>query len=145
MEDSIVVSYDNITQLKADAQAARRELVLQQAFEVSINGITFFEAIREKMSAVISDFRLVMINEAGLRMSGYTRQELLGRTLWEIYPATGINGPFSRYVAVCETGQPYMGEVLVVIALFRYPFLLMNFLGEHGMLDGRWLLRGNFN
>lgn len=110
MEDSIVVSYDNITQTKADAEAARQVSVMQQTFDASVNGITVFEAVRNDGSGPITDFRFVMINEAGLSMSGYTREELLGHTLWEIYPATGINGLFSRYVAVCETGQPFAGE-----------------------------------
>ncbi len=110
MEDSIVVSYDNITQFKADAEAARQAIVLQQAFDASVNGITVFETVRNTGSDAITDFRFVMINEAGLSMSGFTRDELLGHTLWEIYPATGINGLFSRYVAVCETGQPFAGE-----------------------------------
>ena len=110
MQDSIIVSYDNITQRKADAEAARQAIVLQQAFDASVNGITVFEAVCNNGSGPITDFRFVMINEAGLNMSGFTRNELLGHTLWEIYPATGINGLFSRYVAVCETGQPFAGE-----------------------------------
>ena len=109
MEDSIVVSYNDITQIKADAEAARLANVLQQAFDASISGITVFEAVRDEQDR-IDDFRFTMINEAGLRMSGYTRAELIGRTLWEIYPATGINGLFDQYVQVYETGQPFSGE-----------------------------------
>lgn len=110
MQDSVIVSYDNITQRKADAEAARQAIVLQQAFDASVNGITVFEAVRDNESGPITDFRFVMINETGLSMSGYTRDELLGHTLWEIYPATGINGLFSQYAAVCETGQPFTGD-----------------------------------
>lgn len=109
-EDSLVVSYDNITHIKANAQAARQSIVLQQAFDVSVNGIAVFEAVRDNGSGPITDFRFVMINKAGLNMSGFTREELLGHTLWEIYPATGTNGLFSQYVAVCETGQPFIGD-----------------------------------
>ncbi len=108
--DNLVVSNDDITRIRADAEAARQASVLQQAFNASVSGITVFDAVRDAGSGAITDFRFVMVNEAGLTMSGYTRNELLGHTLWEIYPATGINGLFSRYVAVCETGQPFTGE-----------------------------------
>ena len=84
-------------------------VLLQKAFDLAVNGVTVFETLRDKQNQIY-DFRLTMINEAGVRMSGYMRNELIGKTLWEIYPATKINGQFDRYVQVCETGQPYTGE-----------------------------------
>lgn len=119
MEDSVVVSYDNITQAKATADAARQASVFEQSFGASISGVTVYETIYDA-DGRISDFCFVMINEAGLRMSGgyarddmsggYTRAELLGRTVWQIYPATSINGLFDQYVQVCQTGEPISGE-----------------------------------
>jgi PAS domain-containing protein len=109
MDDSVVVTYDDITRRKADANAARLASVLEQAFDASVNGITVLEAISDEQGE-ISDFRFLMINEAGLRMSGYTRDYLLNRTLWEVYPATGINGLFAEYKRVFQTGHPYSGE-----------------------------------
>lgn len=84
-------------------------VLLQKAFDLAVNGVTVFETLRDEHSQIY-DFRLTMINEAGVRMSGYLRNELIDKTLWEIYPATKINGQFDRYVQVCETGQPYTGE-----------------------------------
>jgi PAS domain S-box-containing protein len=92
-----------------NAEAAQPAEVFERAFHASVNGITVYEAIRNEQGK-IGDFRFVMINEAGLRMSGYTREELLGKSVWQIYPATKINGLFDRYVQVCETGQPFSGE-----------------------------------
>ncbi|WP_425290895.1 PAS domain-containing protein [Spirosoma linguale] len=108
-ENSVVVSYHDITQSKADAEASRLSSVLQQAFDVSVNGITVFEAIHDEQGEVV-DFQFVMINDAGIRLGGYKREELLGRTLWEIYPATKINGLFDDYVNVYKTGQPVEKE-----------------------------------
>jgi signal transduction histidine kinase len=110
MEDCLVVSYSNITQHKANEDAARRASVLEQAFDSALSGITVYEAILDETGEV-DDFRFLMINEAGLRMSsGFTRDELIGKTLWQIYPATGLNGLFSKYVQVYKTGKPLAGE-----------------------------------
>jgi signal transduction histidine kinase len=107
MQDGVIVSYDTTTQAKANA--ARLPSVLQQAFDSAIGGFTVYEAVYDA-SGKIDDFRFVMINDTGLRMSGYTREELIGKALWEIYPATGITGLFNQYVQVCETGEPLSGE-----------------------------------
>ncbi|AUD00421.1 PAS domain-containing protein [Spirosoma pollinicola] len=87
-ENSVVVSYNDISQSKADADAARRAHVLEETFNASINGITVFEAICDE-AGMVTDFRFVMINEAGLRMSGYKREDLLGKTLWRSIPLRG--------------------------------------------------------
>lgn len=109
VEDNLVVSYTNIGQFKADADAAQRAQVLERAFDASVSGITVYEAVRNEQGQ-IDDFRFVMINEAGLRMSGYTREQLIGNSVWQIYPAIKLNGLFNQYVTVCETGQPFSGE-----------------------------------
>lgn len=103
-ENSVVVSCQDITPAKVNAEPDRLNSLLQKAFDVSVNGITVFDALYDGQGEV-TDFEFVMINEAGVRMGGYTREELLGRTLWEIYPATKINGLFNEYVRVCKTGQ----------------------------------------
>jgi PAS domain S-box-containing protein len=109
LPDSIIVSYDNITQAKAAAAAVRQADLLQHAFDSAISGFTVYDALYDA-AGQIDDFRFVAINEAGLRMSGYTREQLIGKTIWEIYPATGINGLFDQYVRVCQTGEPLSGE-----------------------------------
>ncbi len=109
VDDNLVVSYTDISRAKADAEAAQRAEVLKRAFDASISGITVYEAVRNQ-EGQIDDFRFAMINDAGLRMSGYTREKLIGKSVWQIYPATKINGLFDQYVQVCETGQPYSGE-----------------------------------
>ncbi|MBC3785809.1 PAS domain-containing protein [Spirosoma utsteinense] len=106
MEDSVVVTYNDITRNKANAAAARLVTVFEQAFNAALHGITVLEAIHDEQDQ-LTDFRFILINPAGLRMSGYTREYLLQRTIWEVYPATGINGLFAEYARVYQTGQPY--------------------------------------
>lgn len=105
MGDSVVVTYDDITRSKANAVTARLATAFEQAFDAATNGITLLEAVHDEQGQ-LTDFRFVLINPAGLRMSGYTREYLLSHTLWEVYPATGINGLFAEYARVYQTGQP---------------------------------------
>ncbi|MBC3784704.1 PAS domain-containing protein [Spirosoma utsteinense] len=79
------------------------------ALEESSSGVTVLEAMQDEQGQV-EDFRFVLIKKAGLQMSGYKPNELLGRTLWEIYPATGINGLFNQYVQVFNTGKAVATE-----------------------------------
>lgn len=109
VNDTLVVSYTDISQAKADAEAARQANLMERAFDASVSGITVYEAIRDEQGQ-IDDFRFVMINKSGLRMSGYTREQLIGHSVYHIYPATKLNGLFNQYVQVCETGQPFSGE-----------------------------------
>lgn len=109
LDDCLIMTYNDNRQQKVNVDTTRRADILERAFEASVNGITVYEAVRNEQGQV-DDFRFVMINEAGLRMSGYTRDDLLGRSVWQIYPATKINGLFDRYVQVYETGKLYSGE-----------------------------------
>ncbi len=104
LEKSLLLTYSDITDSKINTASQPLIDVLQQSFDESVNGISVFEAIRDE-SEQISDFKLVMINKAGLQMSGFLSKEILGRTIWEMYPATSINGLFDQYVRVYETGK----------------------------------------
>ncbi|WP_170069451.1 PAS domain-containing protein [Spirosoma pollinicola] len=105
LEKSLLLTYADITDSKIDIDSVPLTDVLQQSFDESVSGISVFEVIRDS-NGQISDFELVMINKAGLQMSGFLSKEILGRTIWEMYPATSINGLFDQYVRVYETGKP---------------------------------------
>ena len=109
LDDGLMVLYNDITQIKAGPEAAPLANFFERAFNESVNGMTVFEAVREE-DGQISDFRLVTVNAAGLRMNGHRREELLGRMLRQMDPAAGTDGRFEQYVRVCQTGQPFSGE-----------------------------------
>ncbi|GAB2521781.1 PAS domain-containing sensor histidine kinase [Spirosoma aerophilum] len=105
---SVVVSYTDISQYKADAHTARMAMVLQQTFDASPSAIIVFEAIRGEQQE-IEDFAFAIVNKAGLDMmpdGSNQRETLLTKTLWQIYPGTHMNGLFEKYVQVCEQGIP---------------------------------------
>lgn len=92
-----------------DDTAESGATLLQQAFNEAANGLSVFEVILDNHGQP-SDFRLVMLNKAGRTMSGSLGEELVGKTLWEMYPATKINGLFDRYVQVWQTGVLFSSE-----------------------------------
>jgi PAS domain S-box-containing protein len=84
------------------------------------NGLlSSLEALDEalfRMSAVrdadgrIVDFRYEYCNRAGLTVLQRRREEVLGRSLLEMFPAHRTNGLFDAFVRVTETGEPYRFE-----------------------------------
>ncbi|GAB3792281.1 hypothetical protein GCM10028819_02200 [Spirosoma humi] len=104
LEKNILITFTDSTDAKTDVDEGAMADTMRLAFEESVNGISVFEAIRDEYGQV-SDFKLIMVNEAGLKMTGYQRDDVVGRTMWEMYPATSINGLFKQYVQACETNQ----------------------------------------
>ncbi|AKD54772.1 PAS domain-containing protein [Spirosoma radiotolerans] len=104
LEKNLLITFADITETKMEVGEAAMTDTMQLVFDESVNGISIFNAIRDEHGQ-ISDFRLMMVNEAGLRMTGYQRDDVVGRTIWEMYPATSINGLFKQYVRACETNQ----------------------------------------
>ncbi|GAB2560595.1 hypothetical protein GCM10027085_59480 [Spirosoma aerophilum] len=109
MEKSLLITYTDITESKTDVDTEPLADILQLAFDESPYGVSVFEALQDEQGRV-NDFKLVMINKAGMVMSGFLHNGLLGRTIWEMYPSTGINGLFGQYVKVYETSQPISTE-----------------------------------
>ena len=59
----------------------------------------------------VVDFELAYINTAGARMLGAPPEEMVGRTLLELFPATRDLGVFAAYRRVLETGEPHEQEL----------------------------------
>ncbi|GAB4033825.1 PAS domain-containing protein [Spirosoma jeollabukense] len=111
MLHNLLITYIEIPQTPSedDDTGESGSTLLQQAFNEAANGLSVFEVILDEHGQP-SDFRLVMLNKAGRVMSGSLGEELVGKTLWEMYPATKINGLFDRYVQVWQTGVLFSSE-----------------------------------
>lgn len=66
-------------------------------------------SVRE--GGVIADFLLVYINEAGCRLVGRSRDQLIGRRYRRLWPETVHEGTLPLYRAVVETGRPFTRTV----------------------------------
>ncbi|GAA4949325.1 SpoIIE family protein phosphatase [Actinoplanes utahensis] len=72
-------------------------------------GWALARAVRD--GAVVADFELLYLNDAGCELVGRTRGDLLGRRYRELWPETVHDGTLPFYRAVVETGVPAVRTV----------------------------------
>ncbi|RYF72713.1 MAG: PAS domain-containing protein, partial [Cytophagaceae bacterium] len=71
-----------------------------------LSGLTAFDAVTDDSGDVV-DFRVTLINDGALLFSGvYTREQMLGKTVTELYPESRQQGMLQHYLTVYRNGQP---------------------------------------
>lgn len=78
---------------------------LKGVLHSSLSGIQAFSAIRDKGGRII-DFRCLLMNPSAEVIEGKKAEEVIGRSLLEVYPWTRDAGLFQKYVELVETGKP---------------------------------------
>lgn len=73
-------------------------------------GIAYLEPIRNK-KGVIVDFLDIMKNSAAFKLTGRKKEEVIGKSLLEIFPGHLVEGLFDTYVKVADTGVSYESEL----------------------------------
>src|SRR3954454_873748 len=66
-------------------------------------------AVRDA-TGTVRDFRYNYCNQAALRVLGRARDDVIGRSLVELFPLHKTNGLLDAYVHVTETGEPLRYE-----------------------------------
>ncbi|MBO0949654.1 PAS domain-containing sensor histidine kinase [Fibrella forsythiae] len=105
--DGFFLIFSDITTRKeAEVSLIHRNQLLDGVINTFLSGITAFEPIMNDAGEVI-DFRVTLVNDGALLLlgGGYTREQLLGNTLIQLYPETQEQGMFHHYLAVYRTGQ----------------------------------------
>ena len=72
-----------VERLLGDAEAARAEAEAERARTASI-----LEATADGYFALDAAFRFIAVNTASERLLGHTRDQLVGRVLWDVFPGT---------------------------------------------------------
>jgi signal transduction histidine kinase len=89
--------------------------MLNGVLESAVSGIAVLKAIRDPHGR-ITDFTIQLVNPAGERILGKSRQQLQGTTLLDNWPGHVEAGLFDLYAGVADTGVPgemelhYKGE-----------------------------------
>jgi PAS domain S-box-containing protein len=85
----------------------------EEQFRTSIgnllDGFAIFSAVRDYNNEIV-DFRYEYINEVGCRLNQRSREQHIGHTLLELFPAHIGSGIFEQYVHVVETGEPLVND-----------------------------------
>lgn len=105
--DGVVVNFIDVTDRKRAELAVQRQAdELRAVLDASISSIFYMRAIRNEASGRIVDFRINLANRTTERSTNLTPEQVIGRTLLEMFPGNVENGFFEAYVRVVETGQP---------------------------------------
>ncbi|MGB7621951.1 MAG: PAS domain S-box protein [Terriglobia bacterium] len=117
-KECFVAAFENITERKRAERILRdSEERFRTSVENMLDGFAIFSAIRNK-AGKITDFRYEYINDTGCQMNQRRREEHLGHTLLELYPANQAEGFFDEYVRCAETGRPLIRESVNYTDLF---------------------------
>ncbi|GAB2525941.1 sensor histidine kinase [Spirosoma aerophilum] len=104
----LITHYPSAHDKEVDVQEARHNALLERIFATSLLGIVVHRAIRDSIG-VITDFRVIEVNEASLKMMG-SLTTIKGQTLKQYHPQTETHGLFNQFVQVCETGVSFETE-----------------------------------
>lgn len=95
-----------ILEKERDEQAQLLSLILNS----SINGVYTLEAIRNTAD-VITDFRIMHVNNVFCQMSGKKFEDLVGKVFSDVFPDSKKSGLFERNCRVLATGEPVKQEL----------------------------------
>lgn len=106
----LVISLIDINDRKrAELQARQQAAEIRATLDASLNSILLMRAIRNETGTIV-DFRMETANRAVTISLFKTPDELVGRTLLEVFPGNVESGFFALYARVADTGQSEKAE-----------------------------------
>ncbi len=105
---------------RAELQA--RENLFRAAIEASQEAFDLMEAMRDGAGR-IEDFRITQVNAATERLTGYKREQMIGKRVSELFPVTRNGGFLAKYIEVVETRRPWFSEFAIDAANVRAGWL----------------------
>ncbi|MBS1820984.1 MAG: EAL domain-containing protein [Acidobacteria bacterium] len=93
----------------ASEGAKEAESKFLAATEVSLDAFSLLESVRNAAGQIV-DFRIQYVNANGEKLTGHSRNQLLGQSLCDNMPVLKATGLFDRCCQVVETGVPLNQE-----------------------------------
>ncbi|AXC11399.1 diguanylate cyclase/phosphodiesterase (GGDEF & EAL domains) with PAS/PAC sensor(s) [Acidisarcina polymorpha] len=97
---------------RAEAEARSSELRLLGAAESSMDCLYFCEAVRGA-SGEIEDFVFTYVNSNAVNLVAFSREELIGARMCELFPMNLKLGLFEKYRRIVLTGETFVGEFMI--------------------------------
>ncbi|CAG1000426.1 partial two-component system, cell cycle sensor histidine kinase and response regulator CckA, partial [Planctomycetaceae bacterium] len=94
------------------AEMQRQVNLFQEAIEASQEAFDLMQAIRDEHGRIV-DFEIVQINSRTEQLTGYTREQMIGKRVCELFPVTRDQGYFEKYIEVVETRKPWLSEFAI--------------------------------
>ncbi|WP_207494850.1 PAS domain-containing sensor histidine kinase [Aridibaculum aurantiacum] len=118
LDDGFLAMLSDITELKESQKVLQQQSdYLNSIFNASLNAVCTCEAIRDEEGKIL-DLQYTQINEMFKQMIGKNEEEVLGKTMRQLFPTAVANGIYDTHCKVIETGVParfdikYKGEGL---------------------------------
>jgi PAS domain S-box-containing protein len=109
--DGFLVMMSDIEEVKrAHATLQQQSDYLHSVLDASPAGIYTCEAVRDEQGD-ITDLRYTQVNEMFGQIIGIGQEEVVGRTMLELFPTVKTTDAFQAYCTVIETGVPTRLEV----------------------------------
>jgi PAS domain-containing protein len=106
LDDGFLAMLSDITELKESQKILQQQSnYLTSILNASLNAVLTCEAIRDEEGNII-DLRYTQINEMCKQLIGKTEEEVLGKTMKELFPTAVTTGAFATHCNVIETGVP---------------------------------------
>ena len=112
---------------RASRQAEQR---FRDALNAMIDNVTAAHSLRDRQGTIV-DFEIDFANVASVDGAGRSAADLIGCRVSELYPLWRDSGMFARFVAVVETGKPFVGN--------RIPY--DDVLDDGTLISGHWDIR----
>ena len=107
---AVCLLVSDVGKLKAVSEALRAsEERFRTAVESTLDGFMICSAVRDRRGR-IRDFVVEYVNEPGARMNRLPREQMIGARWLNLYPDARKWGLFEKYVAIVETGQPFVRD-----------------------------------
>jgi signal transduction histidine kinase len=109
--NGLVMTYVDITPVQTALIEAQHQAELVQAvLDSSINGLYAMEPLLDEVGKIM-DFRILMVNRAGLMLSDPSYEELVGNTYLALFPIVKEMGLFDQFVQAVEERTHFRTEV----------------------------------
>ncbi len=112
--DEVLVTFADYSSLKnAQLQLTRQAGLLTSILDGSLNGIMAYHALRDEQGE-IRNFEVISANREAESLLEISADDLIGKTLLDLYPEELDLGLFARYVETVETGVACRTEICYV-------------------------------
>jgi len=98
--------------LKESASSRRNELRFLGVAETSLDCLYLADAVRDA-NGEIEDFAFTYMNDNAVQLVTFSREELIGAGMCELFPLNRKIGLFDRYKEVVRTGESFVGEFAI--------------------------------
>jgi PAS domain S-box-containing protein len=107
LENEILITHTDYTALKqAQLELERRADRLKFVTDSALTAIGLYSIIRDPDTGEIADLRYELINGRAEQMTRRKAEELIGRTMRQVFPGIEGTGIWAKYKHLAETGEP---------------------------------------